>query len=72
MKRTPGGARSYRTGGTSHKGGGNGLTSSKGGLKVPPSQTDTTGQGAIPNKSWKSHGANVVGSRLPGDGKPRR
>lgn len=72
MKRGYGGGRSYDSSSDMHKGGGNGLKSSKGGLKVPPSQTDTTGWGADPQKSFKSHGANVVGSRLPGDGKPRR
>jgi hypothetical protein len=70
MARTKYGGRTYD--GSSGMSSGNGLTSNKGGLKVPPMQTDTKGYGADPQKSWKSHGANVKGSRLPGDGKPRR
>ena len=69
-KRGYGGGRSYDS--SSNMSSGNGLKSKKGGLKVPPMQTDTTGMGADPQKSWSAHGANVRGSRLPGDGKPRR
>lgn len=67
-KRGYGGGRSYDSySGMSY---GNGLTSNKGGMKVPPMQTDTKGKGADPQMDWGS--ANVVGSRLPKDGKPRR
>ena len=73
MKRTYGGGRTYKSAPTTHRGGGgNALSSNKGGLKVPPMQTDTKGMGADPQKSFSAHGANVVGSRLPGDGRPRR
>jgi len=66
-KRGYGGGRSYKSSSTmSH---GNGLNSSKGGLNVPPMQTATKGKGADPQMDWGA--ANVVGSRLPSDGKPR-
>ncbi|MDH3919056.1 MAG: hypothetical protein OEU25_12865 [Rhodospirillales bacterium] len=70
MKRGYGGGRSYDS--SSDMSYGNGLKSGKGGLKVPPMQTDTKSMGADPQKSWKGCGANVKGSRLPSDGKPRR
>lgn len=71
MKRGYGGGRSYDS--SSDMSYGNGLKSGKGGLKVPPNQTDTKGYGADPGtKKWSSAGANVKGSRLPSDGKPRR
>jgi len=69
MKRGYGGGRSYDSSSNMSHGGGK---SGKGGLKVPPMQTDTKSMGAVPQKSWKSSGANVKGSRLPSDGKPRR
>lgn len=69
-KRGYGGGRSYKSAPTMSYG--NGLTSNKGGLKKPPMQSDTMTYGADPQKSWGAHGANVKGSRLPGDGKPRR
>lgn len=46
---------------------------SSGGGKMPPSQTNTSkfGDGHVPDKSFKSAGAMVKGTRLPNGGAPR-
>ena len=69
-RRGYGGGRTYDS--SSNMSRGNGLKSNKGGLKMPPMQTDSHSIGADPQKQWSSAGANVKGSRLPSDGKPRR
>jgi hypothetical protein len=73
-KRGYGGGRTYKSSSTMSRG--NGLTSGKGGMSMPPGLTDTTKfeGGADPGSAtWSGRGtANVKSSRLPGDGKPRR
>lgn len=58
----------------SHSGGGNALSSKKGGTATPPSMTDTATHGQDPHYLAKKYGksANMRGTRLPDGGGPRK